>query len=172
MYSLGITGLISSFLILILLLVSVLFYSKLTLKIKVVGGVISLIFFIISYFSFPPILGWATTEYPPVRFRLIAAYVKQPDKLSGEEGNIYLWLTKLEDLTTVQSPRSYKLPYSDVLHEKIINANAKLDKNIAQLGEFNVKQEISILSTEQSKIEFISDHIQFYDLPDPLFPEK
>ncbi len=83
-----------------------------------------------------------------------------------------MWLTKLDDLTSVQTPRSHKLPYSNVLHEKVINANAKLDKGIAQLGEFENKQDIDIIGKGKSNVELISHQIQFYDLPDPLFPDK
>jgi hypothetical protein len=172
MDTLAITGIIISYLIIALLLISFIVYSKRSLKIKVVSCIITAIFFQVSFMSYPPLLGWATSENLPVRFRLISAHVKQPDKLSGDEGTIYLWLTKLDDLTSVQTPRSHKLPYSNVLHEKVINANAKLDKGIAQLGEFENKQDIDIIGKGKSNIELISNQIQFYDLPDPLFPDK
>ncbi len=172
MSALGITGLIISYLIIAALLISILVYSKLSLKIKSISGVITLIFFFTSYMSYAPLLGWATSDYPPMRFRLISAHIQQPDKLSGDEGKIYLWVTKLDDLTTVQVPRNHKLPYTNTLHEKIINANAKLDKGIAQLGEFNSGQNFNIIGKSESDIELIADHIQFYDLPDPLFPDK
>jgi len=172
MDTLAITGIIISYLIIALLLISFIIYSKRSLKIKVVSCIISAVFFLVSFMSYPPLLGWATSENLPVRFRLISAHVQQPDKLSGDEGTIYLWLTKLDDLTSVQTPRSHKLPYSNVLHEKVINANAKLDKGIAQLGEFENKQDIDIIGKGKSNIELISNQIQFYDLPDPLFPDK
>jgi len=172
MDTLAITGIIISYLIIALLLISFIIYSKRSLKIKVVSCIISAVFFLVSFMSYPPLLGWATNENLPVRFRLISAHVQQPDKLSGDEGTIYLWLTKLDDLTSVQTPRSHKLPYSNVLHEKVINANAKLDKGIAQLGEFENKQDIDIIGKGKSNIELISNQIQFYDLPDPLFPDK
>lgn len=122
--------------------------------------------------SFSPLLGWATEDEPTLRFRLIAAYVHQPDKLTGDEGSIYIWVTKLEDLTSVQTPRSHKLPYTEALHEKVINANAKLDKGIAQLGEFKKQPNFAMIGNDEAKAGLISDQIQFYDLPDPLFPDK
>jgi hypothetical protein len=170
--TLSVTGIITSYLIIAVLLINMVIYSKWSLKVKTVGCIITAVFFLVSIMSFPPLFGWATSENLPVRFRLISAYVQQPDKLSGDEGTIYIWLTKLDDLTTVQVPRNHKLPYSNVLHEKIINANAKLDKGIAQLGEFEDKQDFAMIGKDGSNIELNSNQIQFYDLPDPLFPDK
>lgn len=172
MNTLSFTGIIASYLIIAVLLMSMVIYSKWPFKVKAVSCIITAIFFLVSSMSFPPLLGWATIENPPIRFLLISAHIQQPDKLSGDEGIIYLWLTKIDDLTSVQVPRSYKLPYSNLLHEKVINANAKLSRGIAQLGEFGDEQDIANLSKGQSNIELISNKMQFYDLPDPLFPDK
>lgn len=172
MYTLSLVGIITSYIIIALLLVSMLLYSTWSIKIKVSSCIITVIFFITSFMSFSPLLGWATEDEPTLRFRLISAYVHQPDKLTGDEGSIYIWVTKLEDLTAVQVPRSHKLPYTESLHEKIINANAKLDKGIAQLGEFKKQPNFAMINQDETKAGLISDQIQFYDLPDPLFPDK
>ena len=172
MYTLSLTGIITSYIIIALLLVSIVFYSAWTIKIKAASCIITAVFLVVSFMSFSPLLGWATEDEPPLRFRLISAYVEQPDKLSGDEGSIYIWITKLEDLTSIQVPRSHKLPYTEALHEKIINANAKLDKGIAQLGEFKKQPNFAMIGKDDTKAGLISDQIQFYDLPDPLFPDK
>lgn len=172
MYTFSIINIITSYIIIALLLTSVVFYSALSIKIKAVSGIITVVFLFVSFMSFSPLLGWATEDEPPLRFRLISAYVEQPDKLSGDEGSIYIWVTKLEDLTSVQVPRSHKLPYTEAFHEKVINANAKLDKGIAQLGEFKKQPNFAMISRDETKSGLISDQIQFYDLPDPLFPDK
>ena len=172
MYTLSLTGIITSYIIITLLLVSMVFYSAWSIKIKATSCIVTVIFFFASFMSFAPLLGWATEDEPPLRFRLISAYVHQPDKLTGDEGSIYIWVTKLEDLTTIQIPRSHELPYTEALHEKIINANAKLDKGIAQLGEFKKQSNFAMIGKDDTKAGIISDQIQFYDLPDPLFPDK
>ncbi len=93
--------------------------------------------------------------------------------MTGDDGGIYLWLTKIDDLSSTPEPRSYKLPYSDPLHEKIIRVKAKLDKNILQLGEFKDPEDEAILENiEEKRSGQISQRLEFYDLPDPLFPEK
>ena len=172
MYTLGVTGLVAAYVLVAVLLVSINLYSNWSWKVKATSIIITSIFYIITYFSYPPLLGWATNESPPERFRLIAAHVQQPDKVSGETGAIYLWLTELDDLTDDMPPRNYKLAYSNELHEKVINANAKLNKGIALLGEFEDELGTDIEVQDKSRMGLISTKIQFYDLPDPLFPDK
>ncbi len=169
--TLGITGIISAFILLALLLLSINLYSKWSWRVKATTIVLTSAFYVITYFSFPPLLGWATGQNPPQQFRLIAAHVVQPNKESGEDGAVYLWLTEIKDMTTTGEPRSYVLGYSNELHEKIINVNAKLDKDIQQLGEFKEPDDAFNEVAEQ-KQGMKSVKIEFYDLPDPLFPDK
>lgn len=74
-------------------------------------------------------------------------------------------------MTSSAAPRAYELEYSNELHEKIINVNAKLDKDIAQLGEFKEPDE-TMSQVDEQRRGVKSVHIEFYDLPDPLFPDK
>ena len=173
MFTLGITGLIAAYVLIALLLLSINLYSNWSWKIKTGAVVLTSAFYVVTYLSFPPLLGWPTGQDPPERFRLIAAHVVQPDKVTGDEGAIYLWLTQIEDLSSSSPPRAYELPYSSPLHELVINASSKLDKGIPQLGEFDELQKNLIDELKQApRSGQESVNIQFYDLPDPLFPEK
>lgn len=169
--TLGISGLIAAYILLAALLLSVNLYSKWLWQLKTITIIITSVFYIISYISFPPLLGWPTNQKLPAHFRLLATEVHQPDKLTGEEGSVFLWLKEVEDITTLVLPRAYVLPYSSLLHEKIINVQSKIDRGIPQLGEYeedSMRQEvINSSETGQKSLD-----IQFYDLPDPLFPEK
>ena len=169
--TLGISGLIAAYILLAALLLSVNLYSKWSWQLKTITIIITSVFYIISYVSFPPLLGWPTNQKLPAHFRLLATEVHQPDKLTGEEGSVFLWLKEVEDITTLVLPRAYVLPYSSLLHEKIINVQSKIDRGIPQLGEYeedSMRQEvINSSETGQKSLD-----IQFYDLPDPLFPEK
>ena len=169
--TLGITGIITAYVLLALLLLSINLYSKWSWQVKAFTIILTSAFYVITYFSFPPLLGWPTTQNPPQRFRLISAHVTQPNKETGEDGAVYLWLSEIEDMTSTGEPRAYMLKYSNELHEKIINVNAKLDKDIAQLGEFKEPDDAFNDVVEQKR-GMKSVHIEFYDLPDPLFPDK
>jgi hypothetical protein len=168
---LGITGIISAYILIGLLLLSINLYSKWSWQVKAASIIITSAFYVITYFSFPPLLGWPTSEYPPSQFRLISAHVVQPNKETGEDGSVYLWLTEIENMATSAEPRAYELDYSNELHEKIINVNAKLDKDIAQLGEFKEPDD-TMTQVDEQRRGVKSVHIEFYDLPDPLFPDK
>lgn len=169
--ALGITGIISAYVLLGLLLLSINLYSKWSWQVKATTIVLTSAFYVITYFSFPPLLGWATSQNPPQQFRLISAHVVQPNKDTGEDGAVYIWLTEITDMTTTGEPRAHVLEYSNELHEKIINVNAKLDKDIQQLGEFKEPDE-AFNEVVEEKRGMKSLKIEFYDLPDPLFPDK
>ncbi len=168
---LGITGIISAYILIGLLLLSINLYSNWSWKVKAATIIITSAFYVITYFSFPPLLGWPTTEYLPSQFRLISAHVVQPNKETGEDGSIYLWLSEIENMASSSEPRAYELEYSNELHEKIINVKAKLDKDIAQLGEFKEPDD-TFNQVDEQRRGVKSVHIEFYDLPDPLFPDK
>tara|TARA_B100001250_G_C19782990_1_gene782766 strand:- start:1616 stop:1978 length:363 start_codon:yes stop_codon:yes gene_type:complete len=119
----------------------------------------------------PTLLGWPTSQNPPQQFRLLGAYVEQPDKEKNTKGAVYLWLSKIINMTELGKPRAYEFDYSAELHEKIINVNAKLNKNIDQIGEFKEPDEAFNQVNEQKR-GVKSIKIEFYDLPDPLFPDK
>lgn len=170
--TLGISGLIAAYILIAVLLLSVNLYSKWSWQVKGLMIIITSAFYIVSYFSFPPLLGWPTEQKLPSHFRLLASEVHQPDKLTGEEGYVYLWLIKIEDITASMMPRVYVLPYSNLLHEHIITAQSKIDHGIPQLGEYEEDDSMRQEVLDSSETGQESPDIQFYDLPDPLFPEK
>ena len=120
----------------------------------------------------------------------IAVYVQEPDKASGRAGEILLWASDMAEGPRSAEPRSYRVPFSQSLHEKVQEAGNKIRKGLPQLGE--VKEEkiagnakaASSAEGEQKKVDTpgksaeavaggqSSANIEFYDLPDPLFPEK
>ena len=173
MYILGITGLVAAYVLIALLLLSINLYSNWSWRVKAVSIVVTTLLYVVTYLSLPPLLGWPTRAQPPERFRLIAADVVQPDKSTGAKGMIYLWLKDLDDFSGRNQPRAYKLAYSSELHEIVIKAKSKLNKGMPQLGELKMPldpniQEVDTLRRAGQK----SVQIEFYDLPDPLIPEK
>ena len=89
--TLGISGLIATYIVLAVLLLSINLYSKWSWQVKAMTILVTSAFYIISYFSFSPLLGWPTKQALPSHFRLLSSEVHQPDKLTGEEGAVYLW---------------------------------------------------------------------------------
>ena len=90
------------------------------------------IFYILTYNSFKEIVGWPTADILPERFRLIAAQIYEPNALLDSEGSIYLWLTNMDNLAGLGTPRSYELPYSKEIHEKVSKALVDIKNGIPQ----------------------------------------
>ncbi len=173
MVTLSISGLIAAYILIAILLLSLNLYSKWSWQVKAGAIIITTLFYVISFVSFSPLLGWPTKDLPPSNFRLIAAHVQQPDKITGDEGAIYLWLTHIDDLSTNTPPRAYEFPYSNALYEKIVLANTKLKKGVPLLGEIEEEDERGKIQVEDgNRLGQESINIQFYDLPDLLIPDK
>jgi hypothetical protein len=84
--------------------------------------------------------GWATEANPPQRALFMSGIAREPDKRTGDEGAIYLWLIPphsnskniLAYDSSGRAPRAYKLPYSRDAHEQLEKAR-QLAKKGAQV---------------------------------------
>ena len=173
MLNLGTPGLIAAYVLIAALLLGISIYSNWSWKIKATVIIITTTFYCVTYFSYPQILGWPTSEPPPQRFRLLASYIEQPDKQRGVSGAIYLWLARIDDLSLPVVPRAYRFPYSANLYARVLNASSKLSKGIVQLGEFEGSDDMP--ADRQKKISGSnaeSVNIIFYDMLDTMFPER
>ncbi|MHC8441295.1 MAG: hypothetical protein ACYYK0_03770 [Candidatus Eutrophobiaceae bacterium] len=170
--TLGIIGLTACYILLALLLLSINLYSRLSWQIKATSIVLTSAFYLVSWFSFPPLLGWPTKANPPEQFRVLSVHVTQANKELNEEGAIYFWIQGLENMESVLPPRAHKFPYTDELHQEAVTIKAKMEKGVDQLGEFKEPEENALELQDDTRTTQISDNLEFYDMPDPLFPEK
>lgn len=166
-------GLVAAYVLIALLLVIVSLYARFNWQIKALIVVLVSTFYIVTYCSFPPLMGWPTDAKLPERFNLVAMSVEEPNKTSGDPGHIYLWLTNLEKGPGRDQPRAYSVPFSASLHAKVVDAGTKMRKGLPQLGEL-VEEDLGPNGrpSDESRGGQQSVDIDFFDLPDPLFPEK
>jgi hypothetical protein len=171
--NLGFAGLVAAYVFTVLLLLSVNLYSRWRWQVKAGATAAAAAFYLVSYLSIPELLGWPVRQDPPEKFRLHAAYVQQPDKLTRSKGAIYLWLTDTRDLAHNGAPRAFRFPYSAPLHESVINATARINKGMPQMGEFRNPDDPNVtVLDDPTRLGQKSAPITFYDIPDPLFPDK
>ncbi len=166
-------GLVAAFVLTALLLLGVNLYSNFSWQIKALLVVAVSAFYVVVYYSLPPLMGWPADERLPKRFNLVATYVQEPDKKTGDSGQIFLWVTDLDSGSGIRKPRAYRLPFANDLHAKVVEAGTKVRKGIPQLGEV-VDENLGTMgrpSDETSRGQESTD-VDFLDLPDPLFPEK
>jgi hypothetical protein len=130
------------FLILATILLWFLIYTKGKWGIKValimLGGFYSLVVFD----SLGTYAGWATSETLPDEFRVHWIVINEPNKKTGDKGNIYVWIGGAKASLSVfgyksaqAEPRSYSLPYSLEMHKKAAGALALLRKGKAVFGK-------------------------------------
>ena len=134
-------------------------FIKSAMNIIVVG------FFWVTYHSWPGILGWPTQRDLPGQFYLHAVNIDEPHR-------IYLWGTDLERGLGQTIPRSYSIPYSRKLHDRVDKVTRKLRKGLPVVGQVSNKagaqQERTTLEQTQTK----DIDIVFIDAPQGLIPGK
>jgi len=171
-HTLGMSGIIAAYILIALLLLSINLYSKWSWPVKAATIIVTSAFYAVTYYSLPSLLGWPTTETLPPKFKLDAIRVVQPDKLTGEKGAIYLWVSKLKNLQPDSVPRAYRLPYSKPLFAEVNKARVKMGKGVQQIGEYK-KQDANMKRVKNAaRSGQISLPLRFYDLPDTLYPDK
>jgi hypothetical protein len=130
---LGISQLITAYVVLAAVLAGLNIFSSLSWLAKAALLVATSAAYLVLYFSYAPLLGWPSGDDLPKRFGLIALYVQEPDRITGAKGNVFFWVT---DKTTQNIvPRAYLLDYEPELHARAKEARAKLQKNVPQIGE-------------------------------------
>ena len=190
MVILGQSGLVAAYVIVALLLLVLNLNSRWSWTVKAAAIVVVSALYVVTYYSIPPLLGWPTSQQLPKRFNLIAVYVQEPDKATGKVGEILLWASDMAEGPRGAEPRAYRVPFSAELHQKVEEAGNKIRKGLPQLGELREEKvganatRASSASGEQKKVDSpgrsaesvaggqSSANIEFFDLPDPLFPEK
>jgi hypothetical protein len=123
----AVLGLVGSYAVLAVLLLSLNLKSAWHWTIK--AGAIALTggFFVIAFVAIEALLGWPTEAPPPPQFQLHAALVLEPDRRTGSAGAIYLWLSPRDAQgDIIGPPRAHALPYSRTLHEETARAQARL----------------------------------------------
>ncbi len=131
-------------------------------------------FYILTYKSFTNLVGWPSNDLLPERFRLVAAQIYEPNALINSEGSIYLWITDMDTLAGLGTPRSYSIPYDKEIHERISKALVSLKNGKPQMGENKNDMETGLISSilKKEKISSSSSTLNFYEMPNQLLPEK
>lgn len=162
---LDVAGLIVAYLVVAGLLLSLNLHSSWSWRIKVMMNVVVLGFFLVTYQSWPGLLGWPTARDLPRQFYLHAANIDEPYR-------IYLWGTDLDHGLGRTTPRSFAVPYSTKLHDSVDKATRKLRKGLPVIGQVSppnaTDADLSLLEqTQTSDMDIV-----FIDAPDALVPGK
>lgn len=160
----GIVGIAFAYAVLLLLLAGLIFRTRWGWYVKGICAVLVAALFLATFRSYAPLIGWPSSVALPQRFNLVGVAVEEPNKTTQARGRIYLWVTDMEQQLGKHIPRAHVLPYTPQLHAKVTDAARKLRKSLPQLGEVAIGTNRTTGAREVD--------IQFFDMPDPLFPEK
>jgi len=136
--------------------------------------IVTTTFCVLTYDSFKNLIGWPSNDNLPDRFRLVAAQIYEPNALINSEGSIFLWITDMNDLAGLSTPRSYSVRYNKEVHEKISKALVSLKNGVPQMGENVNENKKNIISSvlKKEKASTVSSKLNFFDMPNQLLPEK
>lgn len=168
----AIIGLTVAYVALAVLLLSLNFFTRcpLWLKLACIIAVTGLYF--VTYRSLHGMLGWPTAAALPDRFLLLASSVTEPDKTRGTAGVVHIWATSLESGRPAAEPRAYTLPYTKELHSQLEDANKNMRNGVLQLGRRTTAGDDGDLPRDATRFARQRERIEIYDLPDPQLPEK
>lgn len=117
------------------LLLLVLVYARLPWPAKAFAVIVTSAFYVGSFVGARGLLGWASVDALPARFKLLQARIVDPHTVDGDPGSVYLWVETLDDDNRPSGvPRAYRLRYSDALAEKAQHASDQIAAGHPQGG--------------------------------------
>jgi len=184
-----ILGLITAYIVIAVLLLSLNLTSRWKWGVKAVAIVVTASFFVGAYIFTYRLLGWPTNTELPGHFQVLWATVEEPNKFTGEEGGIYIWLDTLDEYNIpLGIPRAHELPYTDRLAEALLEVQEKIQEGVDVSGMAErfyeeTGDEEGMENTEGRDEEssgrydvdvFPDEHqvIEFGDMPPPVLPDK
>jgi len=163
--TLDVAGLIIAYIVVAGLLMSLNIFSTWNWLVKSAMNILVVLFFFVTYLSWPGILGWPAERDLPQQFYLYAVNVDEPRW-------IYLWGSDIESGLEKTVPRSYVLPYSSQLHDSVNKAASKLRKGLPVIGQISAKPGMNTELSSLEQVQTADTEIIFIDAPQGLMPEK
>ncbi|MGR8920500.1 MAG: hypothetical protein ACU85V_12860 [Gammaproteobacteria bacterium] len=145
--------------------------TRFSVWLKTVAIVVVAAFYFHTYGALRDALGWPTRALVPERFMLLASWVNEPDKKTGEEGSIEVWAVTLTDEGPMRSPRAYYLDYDEDLHQQLDEANRQMRNGLIQIGKAELGAN-DPKTPDSARFADVRQRIEFAELPDPELPEK
>jgi hypothetical protein len=159
----AVLGLVASYAVLAVLLLSLNLKSAWHWRIKAVAIALTAGFFVVAFVAIEALLGWPTETRPPALFQLHAALVLEPNRGAGSAGAIYLWLSPQDaEGNLTGPPRAHALPYSRALHEQTARAQTRLQDGRPVEGAIEPAPSLGQPSVE----------VRLYEAPSPVLPQK
>ncbi len=136
-----------AFLILVVVLLWLIVHLKGKFWIKLTFVSVATYYCIVLWYSLATFAGWSSSEELPAEFQVQWIVIKEPNKKTGHDGAIYLWISDIENKAESRNilnflgynaqkgePRSFKIRYTRELHERAAGAMGMLRRGIPVKG--------------------------------------
>ena len=164
--------LVLAYLVVALLLILALLYSRWKAGPKLLLVLLSGLLFWASYEGWKQSQGWPTSTALPDKFLLHYSVIEEPDDVAGTEGGIYIWATDLANNQLADVPRAYHQPYSQELHAKVESAMRRAKAGNLQLGLKRSTEDLPEVKRFRMELGDKPIELEFVPVPDPALPEK
>jgi len=146
----GILIILFIFIFIISLLLIISLKAKINWKLKFLLIALSTFVYVGVYQGMMSFAGWPSEQMLPEKFQIHWTYIREPNKFSGSEGAIYMWIEELDEYNVPFGiPRSFKLPYTPPLEEEI----AEVQDNIQN----DIEQSASIKKLTQAELDLYNE---------------
>jgi len=183
----------AAYVVIALLLLSMGLTARIVWWLKAASIVMTSVFFVEAFFATKSLLGWPGTGQLPPKFQLLWTRVVEPDPKVGERGAVYLWVEEVDENNVPSGlPRSYRLPYSRPLSDRVSKARDEIMSGNPQEGSAeDLTAEESAAEAKAAanlpngnttdigaaKIEMTealrnAQHVEFRPMTGPLLPPK
>lgn len=148
--------------------------------IKGVAIVLVTALYIGAWHGHKALLGWASDDALPERFRLHYATVEDPDKAFRTPGTIYLWVSSLDGPAARREPRAYRITWDAETARAVLDALAEVERGVAMEG-----RSTGLSETGRVRLVEPAEHVQvddgtaaapgmidFRPVPTPALPPK
>ncbi len=126
------------------------------------------------------LLGWASDDPLPERFRLHYATVEDSDKTARTPGTIYLWVSSLDGAPAQREPRAYRITWDADTARAVLDALAEVERGVVMEGHATGLSETGRVRMVEpadrvqvgGDAEVSPGKIEFRPVPTPLLPPK
>lgn len=99
------------------------------LRVKVAAIGATTCFYVVTWFGFQAMSGWASTQPPPEQFRLLWVSIEERKKEDKTPGYIYFWVRALDEADLpIGPPRAHRVEWSETAAETAEAAAAAIQE--------------------------------------------
>lgn len=147
-------GIVIAYVLIAVLLLSMSLTSRWMWWIKAGTIVVTTGFFLQSFVAITGIIGWPSNSSLPPAFKLHWGTIVEPNQFMGEEGAIYLWVEELDENNIPMGvPRSFEMPYSDELAEKVDRATKNIQDGLETAGTAQSMEDLAGRQLDEDEID-------------------